>query len=214
MKNGAGWPMGPCTLVDLVGIDVHVHASEALYEKTREPRMAPPPRLVRDAKRRACSGASPAAASTATTALRSRGPGRARVGLMSCSRLHFPYMNITLGTRGVPILGPDAEDLSSSLRCSRSPPRLPGRRAARARATGPLSVEDGRGKVTIKARGGVIGRLDRGSVTIYDLTPEDANDPVVFGDDQPVVSCSARPAIQATPAPACASASSAAATAS
>jgi len=46
MRNGAGWPMGPCTLVDLVGIDVHVHASEALYEKLREPRMAPPPRIV------------------------------------------------------------------------------------------------------------------------------------------------------------------------
>jgi 3-hydroxybutyryl-CoA dehydrogenase len=46
MTKGAGWPMGPCTLVDLVGIDVHVHASEALYEKLREPRMAPPPRLV------------------------------------------------------------------------------------------------------------------------------------------------------------------------
>jgi 3-hydroxybutyryl-CoA dehydrogenase len=46
MKHGAGWPMGPCTLVDLVGIDVHVHASEALWEKLREPRMAPPPRLV------------------------------------------------------------------------------------------------------------------------------------------------------------------------
>jgi 3-hydroxybutyryl-CoA dehydrogenase len=46
MKYGAGWPMGPCALVDLVGIDVHVHASEALYEKTREPRMAPPARLV------------------------------------------------------------------------------------------------------------------------------------------------------------------------
>jgi 3-hydroxybutyryl-CoA dehydrogenase len=46
MRNGAGWPMGPCMLVDLVGIDVHVHASEALYEKLREPRMAPPPRLV------------------------------------------------------------------------------------------------------------------------------------------------------------------------
>jgi 3-hydroxybutyryl-CoA dehydrogenase len=46
MKHGAGWPMGPCELVDLVGIDVHVHASEALYEKTREPRMAAPPRLV------------------------------------------------------------------------------------------------------------------------------------------------------------------------
>jgi 3-hydroxybutyryl-CoA dehydrogenase len=46
LTAGAGWPMGPCTLVDLVGIDVHVHASEALYEKLREPRMAPPPRLV------------------------------------------------------------------------------------------------------------------------------------------------------------------------
>ena len=46
LKHGAGWPMGPCALVDLVGIDVHVHASDALYEKTREQRMAPPPRLV------------------------------------------------------------------------------------------------------------------------------------------------------------------------
>jgi 3-hydroxybutyryl-CoA dehydrogenase len=47
MKHGAGWPMGPCALLDLVGADVHVHASEALYEKLREPRLAPPPRLVR-----------------------------------------------------------------------------------------------------------------------------------------------------------------------
>ena len=47
MRYGAGWPMGPCALLDLVGADVHVHASEALYEKLREPRMAPPPRLVR-----------------------------------------------------------------------------------------------------------------------------------------------------------------------
>ena len=47
MKFGAGWPMGPCELLDLVGADVHVHASEALYEKLREPRMAPPARLVR-----------------------------------------------------------------------------------------------------------------------------------------------------------------------
>jgi len=46
MKFGAGWPMGPCELLDLVGLDVHVHASDALYEKTREPRMAAPPRLV------------------------------------------------------------------------------------------------------------------------------------------------------------------------
>lgn len=47
MTFGAGWPMGPCALLDLVGVDVHVHASEALYEKLREPRMAPPARLVR-----------------------------------------------------------------------------------------------------------------------------------------------------------------------
>lgn len=46
MKHGAGWPMGPCELLDLVGIDIHVHASEALYDKLREPRMAAPPRLV------------------------------------------------------------------------------------------------------------------------------------------------------------------------
>ena len=46
MRHGAGWPMGPCELLDLVGIDVHVRASEALYDKLREPRMAAPPRLA------------------------------------------------------------------------------------------------------------------------------------------------------------------------
>ena len=46
MTNGAGWPMGPCALIDLIGIDVHVHASEALHGKLGEPRMAPPERLV------------------------------------------------------------------------------------------------------------------------------------------------------------------------
>ena len=46
MTNGAGWPMGPCALVDLVGIDVHVHASEALYDKLREERMRAPQRLL------------------------------------------------------------------------------------------------------------------------------------------------------------------------
>ena len=46
LTNGAGWPMGPCALVDLVGIDVHVHAAEALYARSRDPRMAPPARVV------------------------------------------------------------------------------------------------------------------------------------------------------------------------
>jgi 3-hydroxybutyryl-CoA dehydrogenase len=46
MTNGAGWPLGPCALIDLIGVDVHVHASEALHGKLGEPRMAPPDRLV------------------------------------------------------------------------------------------------------------------------------------------------------------------------
>jgi 3-hydroxybutyryl-CoA dehydrogenase len=46
MTNGAGWPLGPCALLDLIGIDVHVHASRALHEKLQEERMAPPERLV------------------------------------------------------------------------------------------------------------------------------------------------------------------------
>jgi 3-hydroxybutyryl-CoA dehydrogenase len=46
MTNGAGWPLGPCALIDLIGVDVHVHASEALHGKLAEARMAPPERLV------------------------------------------------------------------------------------------------------------------------------------------------------------------------
>jgi 3-hydroxybutyryl-CoA dehydrogenase len=47
MTAGAGWPMGPFRLLDLIGIDVHVHAASALHRALPEPRMAPPPRLVR-----------------------------------------------------------------------------------------------------------------------------------------------------------------------
>ena len=47
LTNGAGWPLGPCALIDLIGVDVHVHASEALHGKLGEARMAPPDRLLR-----------------------------------------------------------------------------------------------------------------------------------------------------------------------
>jgi 3-hydroxybutyryl-CoA dehydrogenase len=46
MRFGANWPIGPCALVDLIGIDVHVHASEALHAALGEERMAPPGRLL------------------------------------------------------------------------------------------------------------------------------------------------------------------------
>ncbi len=46
MRFGTNWPIGPCALLDLIGLDVHVHASEALQAKLGEPRMEPPPRLI------------------------------------------------------------------------------------------------------------------------------------------------------------------------
>jgi 3-hydroxybutyryl-CoA dehydrogenase len=46
LRFGLNWPIGPCALIDLIGIDVHVHASEALHSALGEERMAPPGRLV------------------------------------------------------------------------------------------------------------------------------------------------------------------------
>jgi len=46
MRFGANWPIGPCALIDLIGVDVHVHASEALHGALGEERMAPPEQLL------------------------------------------------------------------------------------------------------------------------------------------------------------------------
>ncbi len=46
-RLGLNWPIGPLALADLIGLDVALHAAEALYDAYREPRMAPPPALTR-----------------------------------------------------------------------------------------------------------------------------------------------------------------------
>ena len=47
MKLGTGWPIGPLALIDLIGLDVWVHVCEALWEAFRDPKYAPPTRVVR-----------------------------------------------------------------------------------------------------------------------------------------------------------------------
>ncbi len=44
---GLGHPMGPLTLLDLVGLDTAVHVGDVLYEEFKEPLYAPPPLLRR-----------------------------------------------------------------------------------------------------------------------------------------------------------------------
>ena len=47
MKLGCGYPMGPFTLLDLVGLDTTTYVAEVMFEEFREPRYAPPPLLKR-----------------------------------------------------------------------------------------------------------------------------------------------------------------------
>ena len=47
MRVGAGLPMGPCTLMDLVGLDVCHHIGDVIYSHTRSQMHAPSPMLER-----------------------------------------------------------------------------------------------------------------------------------------------------------------------
>ncbi|MCD2129503.1 3-hydroxybutyryl-CoA dehydrogenase [Rhodococcus ruber] len=47
MKGGCGYPMGPLTLIDTVGLDVTLNAAQSLYDEFAEPHYAPPALLRR-----------------------------------------------------------------------------------------------------------------------------------------------------------------------
>ena len=47
VKLGLGYPMGPFTLLDYVGLDTQYHASNVLYDEFKRPDQAPPPLLKR-----------------------------------------------------------------------------------------------------------------------------------------------------------------------
>jgi 3-hydroxybutyryl-CoA dehydrogenase len=47
MKLGCGYPMGPFTLLDFVGLDTTYYIANIMFEEFREPAYAPPPLLKR-----------------------------------------------------------------------------------------------------------------------------------------------------------------------
>ncbi|WP_327151119.1 3-hydroxyacyl-CoA dehydrogenase family protein [Nocardia sp. NBC_01329] len=47
LELGLGYKTGPLTMLDAIGLDVHLHATEAAYAATGDPRYAPPPLLRR-----------------------------------------------------------------------------------------------------------------------------------------------------------------------
>ena len=47
MKLGCGYPMGPFTLLDFVGLDTTYYIANIMFEEFREPAFAPPPLLKR-----------------------------------------------------------------------------------------------------------------------------------------------------------------------
>ncbi|MGH3356441.1 MAG: 3-hydroxyacyl-CoA dehydrogenase family protein [Nocardioidaceae bacterium] len=46
LELGLGYRLGPLALLDLIGIDVHSHATQSAYDATMDPQFAPPPLLA------------------------------------------------------------------------------------------------------------------------------------------------------------------------
>ncbi|MGC2623911.1 MAG: 3-hydroxyacyl-CoA dehydrogenase family protein, partial [Candidatus Acidiferrales bacterium] len=47
MKLGCGYPMGPLTLLDFVGLDTTYYIANIMFDEFKEQRFAPPPLLKR-----------------------------------------------------------------------------------------------------------------------------------------------------------------------
>jgi 3-hydroxybutyryl-CoA dehydrogenase len=47
LELGLGYPLGGLKVLDLVGLDVHLHATRAAWEQSRDPHLVPPPLLER-----------------------------------------------------------------------------------------------------------------------------------------------------------------------
>lgn len=45
LKLGLGYKSGPFEMLDMIGLDIHLHATESAYAATRDDRYAPPPLL-------------------------------------------------------------------------------------------------------------------------------------------------------------------------
>jgi hypothetical protein len=58
---------------------------------------------------------------------------------------------------------------------------VPAGLAAQRAPSGSLSIQDGRGTIEIKGQGALVGRLDRGTLTIVDVTNRDRWSPRVNG---------------------------------
>ena len=73
MKLGCGYPMGPFTLLDFVGLDTTYYIANIMFDEFREKRFAPPPLLKRMVQA-GCTARRRGRASTTTRRSRRRPP--------------------------------------------------------------------------------------------------------------------------------------------